>query len=260
MSSTTRTRRPLRIAAAAAAAGLLAFAAACGTASGEESAGQDNRGAVSLKEANEAAGGASADPSAGEDADGAGDGEDSETSDDGGDSGKDGDEAKDGTGADSQGDRVALDDDATDEPFSMETKDVLPEGSGFAVTDVRAGAHEGYDRIVVELSGDGLAGYHVGYEQTPAEQGRGLPIEHPGDQALVLYVRGVGYPFELGVEDLTVGTLTPERTGAVVQVQGEGMFEGDAQYVISIKGERRPFRVLHLEDPQRIVIDVQTEG
>ncbi len=249
MNTLPRTRRPLRIAAATAAAGLLALAAACGTASGEGASGdgQDNRSAVSLREANAATASASAESETATEEESAAETESETTSESA--------DAKSGN----QGGHVALDDDeAPDAAFSLSLQSEEEDGGNLAIRDVRAGAHEGYDRIVIELSGDATAGYRAGYEANPAEQGRGMPITHPGDQALVLYVAGVGYPFELGVEDLTVGTLSPEKTGAVVQVKGVGMFEGEAQYVISIKGERRPFRVFQLDDPQRIIVDVQT--
>lgn len=251
MSTLPRTRRPLRIAAATAAASLVALAAACGTASGEGASGdgQDNRSAVSLREANAATASASAESETATEAESAAETE-SETSPE-----SESADARSGN----QGGHVALDDDeAPDAAFSLSPQSKEQDGGNLAIRDVRAGAHEGYDRIVIELSSDATAGYRAGYEANPAEQGRGMPITHPGDQALVLYVAGVGYPFELGVEDLTVGTLSPEKTGAVVQVKGVGMFEGEAQYVISIKGERRPFRVFQLDDPQRIIVDVQT--
>lgn len=145
-----------------------------------------------------------------------------------------------------------------DREFGLSTRAERADGYDLGIADVRIGAHEGYDRVVVELVGDGDAGWNVRYEDSPAQPGSGLPVGHPGDQALVLDVTGTGYPFELDIEDLTVGEVHPRNTAAIVEVAGYGMFEGQTQYVISLKGEKRPFRVFRLSSPQRIVIDVET--
>lgn len=247
MSTSSRPRLLLRTAAATAAAGLLAFAAACGG-SGETASGGDGsrdlRNAVSLKEANARAAETETETST-ETV--------TETSTD------DSADADDATIRDDMDGYAELDDDeAPSDDFALSTQEQLPTAGGLAIEDVRVGSHDGYDRIVIQLSGEDGAGWHVGYKDTPTEQGSGLPIAYPGDNALVVYVHGTGYPFELGVEDLTVGTLKPEKTKAVDQLKGAGMFEGTTEYVVSINGERRPFRVFHLKDPQRIVIDIKT--
>ncbi|MBV7294736.1 hypothetical protein KRX51_02225 [Corynebacterium sp. TAE3-ERU12] len=153
---------------------------------------------------------------------------------------------------------VTLDpDEPKDKEFSRSPSNQRPLTTGLGITDVRVGAHEDYDRVVFEFDGADGAGWDVRYTDTPAQDGSGMPIAHPGDQALMVHLSGTGYPFELGIQDLTAGTLTPTTTDAVVEVSGHNIFEGRTQYLISIKGSKRPFRVFHLKDPQRIVIDIK---
>ena len=47
------------------------------------------------------------------------------------------------------------------------------------LTDVRIGAHDGFDRIVFELAGDGQAGWQVGFTGAPRSQGSGRPVDVP---------------------------------------------------------------------------------
>ena len=42
------------------------------------------------------------------------------------------------------------------------------------------GAHEGYDRVVWELAGDGTPGYRVGWTDDPRRDGSGEPVDLPG--------------------------------------------------------------------------------
>lgn len=141
--------------------------------------------------------------------------------------------------------------------FSMEQQENWDYLSGLSITDVRAAGNEGFDRIVIELDGPEV-GWNVRYEDPPTQQGSGTPIEHPGDAALMVDVIGTSYPFESEAPDLTTVTVSPTDTATVVEVSGHGTFEGHTQYLISVDGAEQPFRVFTLDDPNRLVIDVQT--
>lgn len=129
------------------------------------------------------------------------------------------------------------------------------EQTALVVTSVRAASHHGFDRIVFEATGSGEPGWFCDYTDNPSQQASGNPIEVPGDTALEVLVTGTTYPFELGLEDPQIGRVEM-NTELVTDVLDAGSFEGQTQFVIGIKGERRPYSVQVLENPTRVVIDI----
>lgn len=130
-------------------------------------------------------------------------------------------------------------------------------GSELVVTDVRLGAHQGFDRIVLQLAGEGEVGWDIAYTDDPREQGSGRQVEVEGDATLRVDVVGVALPPEASEEYWDGGPLDPERTAVVREVTESGIFEGRARFFLGLE-DQRPFRVERLTDPQRIVIDVPT--
>ncbi|MGY1712047.1 hypothetical protein ACI8AC_21320 [Geodermatophilus sp. SYSU D00758] len=142
------------------------------------------------------------------------------------------------------------------------TEDVeAPAGAGpVVVTDVRLGAHDGFDRIVVETAGGGTAGYEVGWTDDPRAQGSGAPVDVPGDAALGITLTGVTLPRDApeGIEPWD----GPERleiagTEALQALVTDTLYEGRYTLFAGLD-ERRPFAVARLEDPSRLVVDVLT--
>src|SRR5699024_7275598 len=127
----------------------------------------------------------------------------------------------------------------------------------------RVGSHKGYDRIVVDLTAGEHAGskqelgWFVMYDDQPAQQGSGFPVEYSGKNALVMYIQGVALPFELDIEDLTMASVEVPKSDQIIDITGHGAFEGQAMYVVSLKGEKKPFRVFQLTNPNRIVVDIE---
>lgn len=139
-----------------------------------------------------------------------------------------------------------------DADTSMKT--LRPEApSTLVVTDVRVGSHEGFDRVVLDLTGEGDPGWFVDYTNNPTQQGSGNSIDFNGATALNVNIDGTAYPFDLGIDDPQLGTV--EGNGSVTQVISSGTFEGRSQFVIGLR-EQLPYSVQVLEDPQRVVIDI----
>lgn len=133
------------------------------------------------------------------------------------------------------------------------------EGAALVITDVRVGTHdqEGYDRLVVEFSGEGAPGWLAPrWAQEATTPGKGKPIEVGGDHLLL--ITGTG----------ALGAPTPEqqarmRSGPLdFSVQGRGIagahvdmpFESEFQVVLGTSTQ--DYRVLTLQGPTRLVIDV----
>ncbi|WP_217613841.1 hypothetical protein [Cellulomonas sp. GbtcB1] len=124
------------------------------------------------------------------------------------------------------------------------------------VSGVRLGTHLGYDRVVVDLGGTGTPGWHVERSATAAEDPTGDAVDLGGDAVLTLYVTGLGYPFDTGVEELQPGTRGPGGT-VVTGTEYSGTFEAQAQVFLGLTDPEAPYRVFLLQDPVRLVVDVQ---
>ncbi|WP_151526583.1 AMIN-like domain-containing (lipo)protein [Serinicoccus kebangsaanensis] len=135
-------------------------------------------------------------------------------------------------------------------------------GGQLLAPSLRAGLHEGFDRVVVDLTGPaGSAGpgWVASYEAAPTRAGSGAPAGVAGDSVLQLVLAGMAYP-EPGdpVYDAGDAGLDTHSLGAVVEVIRTTPFEGQLQVFVGMGGEPRPYRVFTLQDPLRLVIDVQT--
>lgn len=124
------------------------------------------------------------------------------------------------------------------------------------VTDVRLGAHEGFDRVVLDLEGSGVPGWRVRYEDNPALDGSGAPVDLAGTHTLVVTVTGTRYPEE-GEDAYDPGQLLVRADGldVVTEVLRVAPFEGQLDVFVGTRGEA-PFRAFTLQNPTRLVVDV----
>lgn len=130
-------------------------------------------------------------------------------------------------------------------------------GERLTVTAVRVARHDGYDRVVLELAGDGQPGWHVAYDDAPAQPGSGEPVEVAGEATLSVLVDGVGYPFDTGHEEYSgPKSLTPSDTEVVRELRVGAVYEGQYDAYVGVTAQR-PYRVFRLDAPARLVLDVQ---
>ena len=116
------------------------------------------------------------------------------------------------------------------------------------VTGLRIGEHEGYSRLVVDLSSAGVPQWEVRYS-TPTGPGGG-PVTIEGQA----YLRIVLHTFaDYGIQ----GSYTATGSGLIVAARTTGFFEGQEEAMAGIKTGPQPFRAFTLTDPGRIVIDVR---
>jgi hypothetical protein len=146
---------------------------------------------------------------------------------------------------------------------SLPRADAGLSAEGVAVTGARAGRHDCYDRLVVDLSRfAGFGGYDVGYR--PVEGADGVPVPLRGAADLVISLHAPAYDAQGNA------TYQPANPAEVVPVGGYrtfrqvawvGSFEG---YTILGLGTRArlPFRVMVLAaapgtgQGARLVVDV----
>ncbi|MQA34520.1 AMIN-like domain-containing (lipo)protein [Modestobacter roseus] len=132
------------------------------------------------------------------------------------------------------------------------------------VTDVRAGQHPCFDRLVVDLQSGAPAGYDVRYVDQVSAQGSGEPVPVEGGAVLQVVVRAPAYDETRGVTYLPadparVADVRGART--LEQVAWAGSFEGQTSLAVGTRA-RLPFRVFVLDGAPgsphgaRVVVDV----
>jgi hypothetical protein len=133
----------------------------------------------------------------------------------------------------------------------------LAPGPGGVATlvSLRAARHEGYERVVWELSGP-APGVHVEYVDRPVRQcGSGEPVPLSGDAWLEVRLEPVRAHTEEG------RPTTPERRRTtalpiVLEMVQTCDFEAVVTWVLAVSSPE-PFRVTRLENPSRVVVDIR---
>ena len=171
------------------------------------------------------------------------------------------DDAGEGADGDTVGDTGG--DGRTPTPFPADTEPDTAEpssGSLVGVTDVRLGRHQGFDRVVFEVGGQGTPGWEVRYVDAPASQGSGADVAVEGEAVLQVTLSGTGYPGDTGVEEWAgPDPLRARETEVVTEVVWDGTFEGTSVAFVGTSA-RAPFRVYLLEEPTRVVLEVADPG
>lgn len=135
-------------------------------------------------------------------------------------------------------------------------------GETVYLTDVRVGAHEGFDRVVLEFEGTSPPSHRIGYIEEPIVQdGSGNPVEVEGSAFLELRMTPASGVDLSGVEYEPIYE-GPERveapgTGVVTEVVRTGDFEANLAWVVGLE-EEAPFAAEWLTDPLRLVVDVSS--
>jgi hypothetical protein len=128
------------------------------------------------------------------------------------------------------------------------------------LTDVRAAAHDGYDRIVFQFR-NGLPGYDVRYVERPVvADGSGEEVAVDGGAVLLVRMEPA-LDADLTKESAPMTYTGPNRftptTTAVAELVRTGGFEAVLTWAVGVD-EKRPFLVSTLESPARLVIDVKS--
>ena len=136
-----------------------------------------------------------------------------------------------------------------------------PAHTGAPITNVRAGRHDCFDRLVVDLGPGPGAGYDVRYVPQVYTDGAGFPVPLAGAADLQVVVRAPAY------DDAGRSTWNPADPNHAANVAGfttfrqvayAGSFEGQTTIGLGVRA-RLPFRVLVLTGPgsgSRLVVDV----
>lgn len=130
--------------------------------------------------------------------------------------------------------------------------------SSLVGADIRTGAHPCFERVVIELGGDGaMPGYKVEYVDdpvllSPSDQ----VVEIAGDATLVVSV-GVWMTSVEGGGYQGPRQVFPVNVRHVEELRLIENFEGMSSWAIGLDIQR-PFQVTTLTGPPRIVIDISS--
>ena len=152
---------------------------------------------------------------------------------------------------------------ATSAPVVCEPQTGGEEGIFTNLTDVRVGAHDGYDRIVFEFhepkpnpgGKGGIPRYEIRQAKPPfAQDASGLPVDVVGDAFARIVMHGsAGYDFDGNPTYAGSRTLTP-GFGTLAQAVQTGDFEATMTWVLGLS---RPtcWTIQELHNPDRLVVD-----
>lgn len=122
--------------------------------------------------------------------------------------------------------------------------------------DVRVGVNQGFDRVVLEFLGSGAPGYRVEYVDRPVRHcGSGDPVQVAGDGWLLITLRGTRAHDDQG--QATVQERERRlRMPVLKELEFTCDFEGVVQIVLGVSSPN-PYRITELQNPTRLIVDVQ---
>jgi len=129
-------------------------------------------------------------------------------------------------------------------------------------TEVRIGAHPGFDRFVVEFEASGAppGGWAVHWlSGIPVHDGSGMPVAVGGNEFLqVVYLGSAGWAMEDPADWYSGPTEffgADIGAGNLVEAEDAGDFEGYVTWALGFD-HQAPFTVFALTGPPRLVVDV----
>lgn len=127
-------------------------------------------------------------------------------------------------------------------------------GSQAVLTAIRTASHTDVDRVVLEFSGAGIPGWDVEYVDQATSQGSGDQVTIEGDSVLRITASGTTYP-ESGAASVPK-RVPGDGDGIVTEVVNDSTFEGTTVVFVGLDSGEKPFDVLALQSPTRIVVDI----
>lgn len=139
---------------------------------------------------------------------------------------------------------------------SIEPREEAGDPDSQFVHDVRVGTHDGFDRVVVEHSGDVPGGWHTAYVDDARARGV-LGLEEPGEVVLEITIRNITPPDELSDELQTwdSGPIDGPPGGVIEQV--DAAIAGDHHVIVVGLPEELGYLAEYVDAfPGRLIIDI----
>jgi hypothetical protein len=124
--------------------------------------------------------------------------------------------------------------------------------------EVRVAAHDGFDRIVFDFGASALPAYRIAYVDRPVRAcGSGEVVELPGEAWLSIDMRPAAAHDDDGHATVRSRDL-PLDMAVLRRLRSTCDFEAIVEWVAAASSPNR-YRVLELEAPNRLVVDVRHE-
>lgn len=125
---------------------------------------------------------------------------------------------------------------------------------------MRSAVHDGFERIVIEHAGTGTPSMLVRYTDEPVAPGSGADLGIDQDAVLEVVWSGTSSIDDMDVDELMQinDPITDLNTTAAQSVVVFAPFEATSSYFIGLD-EERPYAVTILQDPVRLVVDIETD-
>lgn len=124
------------------------------------------------------------------------------------------------------------------------------------LVDVGTGAHAGFDRFVLQFRSGRLPGFTVEYASGPVHEcGSGRPVEMDSEAVLTIVLRSAAAHDDGGNSTVASRALEPGLP-VLASARLTCDFEGEVAWALGATA-RRPFRVLTLDGPPRLVVDLE---
>ncbi len=134
-----------------------------------------------------------------------------------------------------------------------------PEYTGAQITGARVGAHDCWDRLVIDLNGMPAPGYNVRYTDAFRAEGSGTVLPTAGGAIITISAHAwASVPWSVGTHVVSPEQLAASGFRTLRDVVYGGTYEGNTSIGLGVRA-RLPFRVFKLDGPDggsRLVIDV----
>lgn len=128
----------------------------------------------------------------------------------------------------------------------------FPNTRGTTVLDLRYAENDDYDRVVIDLRGP-MPDYRTGYARRFTKDGSGDPIPIRSRSGLWIGLTATGHT-QQGDNVYTGPRLVRPRHDTLKALALAGDWEGQVTFVFALR-HRAPYRIFHLSNPSRMVID-----
>lgn len=137
------------------------------------------------------------------------------------------------------------------DPFRREHPSSVPPVP--VLTSIRTARHEGYDRVVFDFDGPLPGAVAARYVNRVVADGSGNTVVLAGDAFLLVRFEGGQAHTDAGAP--TVADRSRPGLPALTEIAVAGDYEGYVTIALGLTA-KRPFRVLELSNPTRVVVDV----
>jgi len=120
------------------------------------------------------------------------------------------------------------------------------------ITGLRLTPHNGYDRLVIDLSTQGVPDWTAQYSQASGSVGGTVAVAGDAFLRVSLFTDA-----DAGIE---TASLSAAGSAVVAEARSTGFSAGYEEVLIGVRGGAAPFRAFTLTDPGRIVVDIRAAG